>query len=92
VQRSPQWSTRFVPAIENTLLPAFLIALAVLTPTHPAGAGSLKSWDKTKAGSKRWKVLDNFGDAAVLDSETGLVWEQAPTATTTTLYNASAEC
>jgi hypothetical protein len=38
------------------------------------------SWDQTLPASTRFIVLSNMGGAAVLDRETGLVWEQSPTA------------
>jgi Protein of unknown function (DUF1566) len=35
-------------------------------------------WDKQINGPGRFKVLKEFGDAAVFDKETGRVWEQRP--------------
>jgi hypothetical protein len=45
-----------------------------------AGAASAKppSWDRKIDSPKRFKVLKAFGDEAVIDQETGLVWERAP--------------
>ena len=37
------------------------------------------SWDQTLPASTRFIVLSNMAGAAVLDRETGLVWEKAPT-------------
>jgi hypothetical protein len=39
---------------------------------------TLPSWDQTIPGSKRFLVLTNFNKEAVLDYETGLVWERTP--------------
>src|SRR3989338_6724906 len=35
-------------------------------------------WDDQINNPVRFKVLSEFGDAAVLDKETGLGWEKAP--------------
>jgi hypothetical protein len=39
---------------------------------------STPSWDQTFPSAQRFMVLTNFGSAAVLDRETGLVWERTP--------------
>ena len=36
------------------------------------------TWDQQINGHGRFKVLNEFGGAAVLDKETGRVWEQSP--------------
>jgi Protein of unknown function (DUF1566) len=36
------------------------------------------SWDQQLPASTRFIVLSNWGNAAVLDRETGLVWERGP--------------
>ena len=36
------------------------------------------TWDQQINGHGRFKVLKEFGGAAVLDKETGRVWEQSP--------------
>jgi len=38
------------------------------------------SWDQTLPASTRFIVLTNFNSEAVLDRETGLVWEKTPSA------------
>ena len=53
-----------------------LVALIVLAAPALADPGT--TWDKKITGKGRFKVLSQFDRAAVLDKETGRVWEQAP--------------
>jgi hypothetical protein len=39
------------------------------------------SWGKKLPASERFAVLSDFNNAAVLDKETGLVWEKSPSST-----------
>jgi len=50
------------------------------------------SWDKKIEGKGRFKVLKAFDDEAVLDKETGLVWQQATNDTTVSWRNAMRFC
>ena len=50
------------------------------------------SWDQQLPASTRFIVLTNWGNAAVLDRETGLVWEQSPSTLGGSWYTASANC
>jgi Protein of unknown function (DUF1566) len=55
----------------------FMASTALLWPADPAGAVPLESWDdKIPNARERFKVLSEFDDQAVLDRETGLVWER----------------
>ena len=67
--------------------------LCVLWFTAPAGAVPLESWDnKIQNANARFKVLPDFASEAVLDRETGLVWERSPDAATPTWNAARYDC
>jgi hypothetical protein len=58
-----------------------MVALGVSQAYAETAAGpyyAMPSWDQTLPASTRFIVLSNMGSAAVLDRETGLVWEQSP--------------
>ena len=40
------------------------------------------AWDQSLPAATRFVVLTNWGSAAVLDKETGLVWERSPSSAT----------
>jgi hypothetical protein len=50
------------------------------------------SWDQQLPASTRFIVLSNWASAAVLDRETGLVWEKSPSTSTFTWLNAQIHC
>src|SRR5947208_1713602 len=72
--------------MKRGLMHAFGFATAVLLalgagPAFADAAGpyyATPSWDQTLPASTRFVVLSNFNSAAVLDRETGLVWERVP--------------
>jgi len=57
---------------------AALIGIVALLIVVPLAAAKPPSWDKQINNPGRFKVLNDFGGAAVYDRETGLVWEQSP--------------
>jgi hypothetical protein len=69
-----------------------VLVLALMVAAGTAEAINLESWDQQISGAKRFKVLSDFGGAAVLDKETQLVWEQAPSLTGFSWHNAQSHC
>lgn len=53
---------------------------------------STPRWDQVLPVSQRFAVLPAFNNDAVLDKETGLVWEKSPQATALSLTNARLAC
>jgi hypothetical protein len=66
--------------IVGTLASLFLVSTA---------SAQVMSW-ATQIGNNRFKVLTQFDNAAVLDLETGLVWERQPDTSKTTWFPDSA--
>ena len=70
-----------------------LIAVVLVLSLASQAAAEPPSWDKQINNKSRFKVLDDFDGAAVLDRETGLVWEQSPDAKQTlNWFNALIYC
>lgn len=66
--------TRTLATLLATVLPCATPALAVTIANGPYYA--TPSWDQTLPASSRFVVLANFNNEAVLDRETGLVWQR----------------
>jgi hypothetical protein len=79
---------------------AFAVGAAATAGTTAAGPYyAMPSWDQQLPASTRFVVLSNWidsnfpsGGAAVLDRETGLVWERSPTTTTFDWFLAQDRC
>src|SRR5437588_12028084 len=75
------------------LVPIMLLSVTASADTAANGPYyATPSWDQTLPSNTRFIVLANFGNAAVLDRETGLVWEQSPDNTEKTWVAARFAC
>ena len=72
----------------------YRVLIAIFAPLVfvPLAAAQLTPWDKQINGAGRFQVLSQFNGEAVLDKETGLVWEQAPSTTEQQWFNAVLLC
>jgi Protein of unknown function (DUF1566) len=63
------------------------VAFAALALADPG-----TTWNQQINGQGRFEVLSQFGGAAVLDKETGRVWEQTPSTDADNWFNALHHC
>jgi hypothetical protein len=72
------------------------LAFVVSAPTQAAsGVGpyyAVPSWDQTLPAATRFIVLTNMNSEAVLDRETGIVWQMSPNNAQTTWLGAHVTC
>jgi len=72
---------------------AFFVVSPVVAQTAANGPYyATPSWDQTLPVSTRFIVLTNMNSEAVLDRETGLVWEKTPNAALQTIATAWQRC
>jgi len=74
-----------------------IVALFVFVPLVAAADNDgdehpVQRWDQKINDPSRFKVLSAFGGHAVLDNETGLVWQQSPSTSTFKWLNAQNHC
>ena len=79
------------------VLGATVMGLALNVPVLAVTSGvgpyyATPSWDQTLPAATRFIVLTNMNSEAVLDRETGLVWEQSPNTSTFDWNGASSHC
>ena len=67
-------------------------AMPAMAVNAPGFYYVMPSWDQTLPGVTRFIVLTNMSSAAVLDRETGLVWEQSPSPDTFSWDAAQSHC
>ncbi len=71
---------------------SILIAMLAVVVFAPLAVAKPPFWDDQINSPGRFKVLSEFGGAAVFDKETGPVWEQSPSTTIRTWFNALLDC
>ena len=73
---------------------AILIAVACsgIAAASGASASTARHWSRQYGAAERFIVLEQYGGVAVLDQETQLVWERAPSAALLTWGSAFAAC
>ena len=78
----------------DQVLAATKAASAEAESTKSAGHEDIQTmqWDKVLPASQRFVVLAAFNNDAMLDKETGLVWEKSPQSAAVSLPNARLAC
>jgi hypothetical protein len=98
---TPQTSVQLPKSVARLLLVVLVVGLAIATSQFLTGptiqkdaliADIIKNWQEAHPSAERFLILSDFHDEAVLDKDTGLIWEMAPQTTTVTWNEARATC
>lgn len=82
---------RLLPRLAAVAL-ALVASCASAQATFNGPYYAMPSWDQTLPVASRFLVLSNFNNDAVLDRETGLVWQRAPRPVASTYINTAGLC
>ncbi|MGH8243043.1 MAG: DUF1566 domain-containing protein [Steroidobacteraceae bacterium] len=78
--------------IRSRVIFAFSMCCLALSLATAAGAVDLRDWGRKFPTAERFVVLSQFGNQAVLDKETQLVWQRQPFQSQTSWIVAKVRC
>ena len=97
----PQTKATLPKSAARFLLANLVVGLVIVGSQFLAGptvqkdaliADIIKNWQEAHPSAQRFQILSDFHDEAVLDKDTGLVWEIAPQAMPVTWNEARVTC
>jgi hypothetical protein len=96
VKKQGRKNMKQILLIASGLIILGIVAVIASPATAMNGSGSgyppIPSWSQTLQGNWRFVVLINMNGEAVLDKETGLVWEKSPSTNGFNWVEAQAHC